>query len=166
MVCSPGYYADRGSIDGNKCVKDCNSTAGYPFRDDNVRQCVSVCTDGAGYADQLAWSCVFKCTPPLYLDDSLPADLKCVGYCTSPDFAYNNTDSGICVVTCPDEPPMFGDIVDGYRICVEVCQVGFFGDQTSGSVRWCVANCPNGTFAQNDTLRRCVTRCNGTTYGR
>jgi len=29
-----------------------------------------------------------------------------------------------------------------------------------------VPNCPNNTFAQNDTLRRCVTRCNTTTYGR
>ena len=61
---------------------------------------------------------------------------------------------------------MFGDVVDGYRICVEVCQVGYFGDQTAGSLRYCVQNCPANTFAQNDTLRRCVTRCNLTTYGR
>ena len=26
-------------------------------------------------------------------------------------------------------------------------------------------NCPSGTFAQNDSLRRCVTLCNSTTYG-
>jgi hypothetical protein len=44
--------------------------------------------------------------------------------------------------------------------------VGLFGDQTSGSYRHCVANCPNGTFAQNDSLRLCVTRCNATTFGR
>lgn len=44
--------------------------------------------------------------------------------------------------------------------------MGYYGDQTSGSYRWCVPNCPNNTFAQNDTLRRCVTVCNTTTYGR
>ena len=118
MVCSRGYYADRGSVDGNKCVIDCNTTGGYPFKDDNLRQCVSVCSPGAGYADKLAASCVFNCTPPLYLDDSDTNNLVCTGYCPSPYFAYNNSDSGICVIACPEEPPMFGDVVDGYRICV------------------------------------------------
>ena len=166
QVCSPGYYADKGTSTGNKCVKNCNQTGGYPFRDDNLRQCVDVCSPGAGYADPLAQSCVFNCTPPLYLNDSVPTELTCVGYCASPYFAYNNSDSGICVLTCPEEPPMFGDFVLGHRICVDVCQVNSYGDQTAGSFRWCVPNCPANTFAQNDTLRRCVTRCNTSTYGR
>lgn len=163
-MCSPGYYADRGSAEGNKCVRNCNQSGGFPFRDDNVRQCVAVCT--AGYADKLAESCVFNCTPPLYLNNSVPTELTCIGHCGSPYFAFNNSDSGICLITCPDEPPQFGDVLDGYRLCVEVCQMGTYGDQTDGSVRWCVAHCPNHTFAQNDTLRRCVTRCSDGTYGR
>ena len=151
---------------GNKCVKNCNQTGGYPFRDDNLRQCVAVCSPGAGYADPLAQSCVFNCTPPLYLNNSVPTVLTCVGYCASPYFAYNNSDSGICVLTCPEEPPMFGDLVLGHRICVEVCQMGTYGDQTAGSFRWCVSGCNPNTFAQNDTLRRCVTRCSNGTFGR
>ena len=101
MVCSPGYWADRGSVDGNKCVKRCNQTAAYPFRDNNVRQCVSVCSSGAGYADKIAEACVYNCTPPLYLNNSVAAELTCIGHCASPYFAYNNTDSGICLLTCP-----------------------------------------------------------------
>lgn len=54
LVCSPGLYADIGS--GNTCVTRCNQTGGYPYRDDDVRQCLSVCTNG--YADPLAESCV------------------------------------------------------------------------------------------------------------
>lgn len=73
MLCSPGYYADRGSVDGNKCVRDCNQTGGYPFRDDGVRMCVAICSPGAGYADKTAQSCVFNCTPPLYLYDAVPS---------------------------------------------------------------------------------------------
>lgn len=61
---------------------------------------------------------------------------------------------------------MFGDVVNGHRVCVEVCQANSFGDQTAGSFRWCVPTCPANTFAQDDSLRRCVTRCNSTTYGR
>lgn len=163
-VCSPGYYADRGSVYGNKCVKNCNQTGGYPLRDDHIRQCVSICT--AGYADQLAESCVFNCTPPLYLNNSVSTELTCVGHCTAPYFAYNNSDSGICILICPEQPPFFGDIVNTHRVCVEVCQIGTFGDQTDGSLRECVPHCPNGTFAQNDTLRRCVKRCSDDTYGR
>lgn len=96
----------------------------------------------------------------------MPTELTCTGHCTSPYFAYNNTDSGICLTVCPEEPALFGDVVDGYRLCVEVCQMGTYGDQTTGSLRYCTAHCPNNTFAQNDTLRRCVTRCSDGTYGR
>ena len=35
LVCSPGYYADRGS--SNKCVSRCNQSAAYPYKDDNIR---------------------------------------------------------------------------------------------------------------------------------
>lgn len=118
MVCPPGYYADKGSKFGNKCVFDCNQTGGFPFRDSNIRQCVSVCSSGAGYADPLAQSCVYNCTPPLYLNNSVSAELTCVTSCAANYFAYNNTDSGICVLTCPEEPPLFGDVVGGVRICV------------------------------------------------
>jgi hypothetical protein len=101
MVCPPGYFADRGSKFGNKCVFDCNQTGGYPFRDSNIRQCVSVCSAGAGYADPLAQSCVYNCTPPLYLNNSASSELTCVTNCAGNYFAYNNTDSGICLLTCP-----------------------------------------------------------------
>ncbi len=110
-LCTLGLYADKGSQYGNKCVYNCNQTGGYPFRDDNTRQCVSICT--SGYADPLAQSCVYNCTPPLYLNSSVGTQLTCVYGCASPYFAYNNSDSGICLLTCPEDPPLFGDMVDG-----------------------------------------------------
>ena len=148
-------------------MASCNQTGGYPYRDESIRKCVSVCT--IGYADPLAQSCVFNCTPGLYLngsDSSNQTYKKCTENCTSPYFAYNNTDTGICIEICPVVPPYFGDTVGGLRICVEVCSVGSYGDQMNNSYRHCVSQCPNTTFAQNDTLRRCVTRCNVSTYGR
>ena len=69
---------------------------------------------------------------------------------------------------CPDEPPLFGDILSGAGVCVEVCQEGSFGDQRTvaeGGLRHCLPACPIGWFAQNDTLRRCVLVCNSTTFG-
>ena len=60
---------------------------------------------------------------------------------------------------------MFGDIVGGKRLCVDVCQTDKFGDQDPAGGRLCRNPCPLGWFAQDDTLRRCVTRCNSTTYG-
>ena len=66
----------------------------------------------------MAQSCAYNCTPPLYLNDSVSTELTCVSSCASPYFAYNNTDSGICLLTCPDYPPLFGDVVNGVRICV------------------------------------------------
>jgi hypothetical protein len=116
-VCSPGLFADKGS--SNKCVTRCNQTGGYPYRDSDLRQCVSVCSNG--YADPIAQSCVFNCTPGLYLNGSDQSNQTykiCSYNCTSPYFAYNNTDSGICVQTCPEEPILFGDTVGGLRICV------------------------------------------------
>lgn len=69
-------------------------------------------------------------------------------------------------MTCPNNPPLFGDVVNGLRVCVEVCQVGKFGDQVNTSYRHCISQCQNGTFAQNDSSRLCVIRCNISTYGR
>ena len=34
-----------------------------------------------------------------------------------------------------------------------------------GGTRTCIPTCPNGYFAQDDSLRRCVLRCNSTTFG-
>ena len=34
------------------------------------------------------------------------------------------------VVTCPINPPLFCDIIDGLRVCMPVCQDGLFGDQS------------------------------------
>lgn len=116
-VCSPGLFADRGS--SNKCVTRCNQTGGYPFRDSDLRQCVSVCSNG--YADPIAQSCVFNCTPGLYLNGSDQSNQTyriCAYNCTTPYFAYNNTQSGICLQTCPEDPILFGDTVAGLRICV------------------------------------------------
>jgi hypothetical protein len=139
---------------------------------------VSICT--LGYSDATSQNCVFSCTPGFYLSgvDQTNQTLKiCVTTCTAPYFAYNNSDSGICLKTCPNYPPTFGDVVEGIRICVSICQSGYFGDQTNStgnnygtytedSFRKCVPRCAANTFAQNDTLRRCVTRCNSTTFGR
>lgn len=69
-------------------------------------------------------------------------------------------------MTCPSYPRYFGDVISGLRICVEVCQVGYYGDQVNTSYRHCVTQCQNNTFAQNDSSRLCVTRCNSSTYGR
>ena len=60
---------------------------------------------------------------------------------------------------------MFGDVIGVQRLCVSVCQTNTFGDQAPLNERLCVPTCPTGWFAQNDALRRCVTRCNSTTYG-
>lgn len=100
LLCSPGLYADVGS--NNFCVSRCNQSGAYPYKDDNIRQCVSICT--LGYADPTAQACVFNCTPGLYLNgtDSTNTTHKvCASNCSSPYFAYNNTDSGICLETCP-----------------------------------------------------------------
>jgi hypothetical protein len=140
LLCSDGLYADIGS--GNTCVTGCNQTGGYPFRDDSTRQCVSVCVDG--FADPIAQKCVFNCTPGLYLNgsDTNTQSYKICAYnCTSPYFAYNNSDTGICIEICPIVPPHFGDVVGGLRVCVEVCQVGYFGDQVNSSYRHCVQQC-------------------------
>ena len=67
---------------------------------------------------------------------------------------------------CPEDPILFGDFwTNGTRLCVSVCQTGKYGDQIPLGDRNCKTPCPDGWFAQNDALRRCVTRCNSTTYG-
>jgi len=51
------------------------------------------------------------------------------------------------------------------RWCVPICQANTFGDQSPGSRRFCGGTCPTSWFAQDDNLRRCVSRCNSSTYG-
>ena len=72
----------------------------------------------------------------------------------------------MCVTRCPENPPLFGDEVDGFRICVDVCSGDNFGDQDPLGDRDCVPTCPDGYYAQADDLRRCVLRCNTTTFAR
>lgn len=51
------------------------------------------------------------------------------------------------------------------NLCVEVCTAGTFGDETATNFRECRKTCPSPYFAQNDDQRRCVKRCNSTTFG-
>jgi hypothetical protein len=105
-----------------------------------------------------------NCTPGSYADSSI-ANKTCKLICPSDYFADNSTGYGVCVQTCPEDPPLFGDVIGVNRLCVSICQTSKFGDQSPGSRRFCGGTCPTNWFAQDDSLRRCVTRCNSTTYG-
>ena len=118
------------------------------------------------FSDAVEGSCVYNCSAGLYKDDlSDPSDKRCVGNCVSPNWGDNSTEYGTCVRRCPENPPLFGDTVDGFRVCVEVCTEDTFGDQSPSGYRECDAECPSGWFAQDDELRRCVAVCNDTTFG-
>ncbi len=109
-------YADVGSL--RTCVGTCNSTGGYPFRDESTKKCVNFCPDDPYlFADSVLGSCVYNCTPGYYADSSV-ANKTCVINCYSPQYGDNSTGYGKCVSRCPDEPPLFGEIVSGLRMCV------------------------------------------------
>lgn len=167
QVCqTQDLYADVDS--GNKCVSVCNQTGSTPFRDPTTKKCVNICPlDKKLFADTTAKSCVYNCTPGTYAYDNAPTDTNktCVDICPGLFFADNSTGYGVCVLRCPEDPILFGDVVAGKRLCVAVCQTGMFGDQDPVGGRLCRNPCPSGWFAQNDALRRCVVRCNSTTYG-
>lgn len=117
------------------------------------------------YSDPEEGSCVYNCSLGRYRDSTNPADKVCVRNCVAPNWGANTTGYGICRRACPSNPPLFGDVVNGYRVCIEVCSDGLFGDQSPTGYRECIPTCPSGWFAQEDELRRCVLRCNSTTYG-
>ncbi len=122
------------------------------------------------FADTAAKSCVYNCTPGTYAYNNIPyvpaSDNKtCVSQCPGDFFADNSTGYGLCVKRCPDDPPLYGDVRGNDRLCVQVCQVGFYGYLDAVKGRLCNQTCPNGFFSQNDSTRLCVKRCNSTTYG-
>lgn len=157
-------YADVDS--GNKCVTECNQTGATRFRDPTTKTCVSACpVDKQLFADTTAKSCVYNCTPGTYAYSHVPANKRCMTACLPPYFADNSTGYGVCITRCPEDPILFGDVRGVDRLCVPVCQANFFGDQDPANGRLCVNPCPSGWFAQDDSLRRCVKRCNSTTYG-
>ena len=149
-------------------MAECNQTGLSPFRDFTTKKCVNSCPIAKKlFADSLVKSCVYNCTPGTYAYDNVPTDNNktCVSVCPGVYFADNSTGYGLCVLKCPEDPILFGDVVGVNRICVPVCQSSNFGDQNPLGGRLCRSFCSSGWFAQNDNLRRCVTRCNSTTYG-
>lgn len=164
-VCqTPNLYADVGS--SNICVAVCNQSVTTKYRDFSTKKCVDICPDDPyTFSDLTTQNCVYNCSLGTYRDAlSIPTDKRCVTNCVG-NWGDNSTGYGVCVARCPEDPPLFGDTVAGFRICVEICSVNSYGDQSPTGNRACLPGCPAGYFAQNDTLRRCVTRCNSTTYG-
>lgn len=167
MTChTQNLYADVYS--GRKCVAVCNQSGLTPFRDPTTKTCVNICpTDKKLFADTAAQSCVYNCTPGTYSYDNSPSDTNktCVSNCPGLFFGDNSTGYGVCVLRCPENPILFGDVIGVSRICVSICQINTYGDQDPNNGRLCGGTCPAGWYAQNDNLRRCVRRCNSTTYG-
>lgn len=154
-----GLYSDASS--SRTCVPECNNLTGLtPWADDSTRRCVSDCNNTMSkyLADNTTWKCVFDC-PLTHVADFTTSAPKCVVTCPSGWFADATGGTfKICVQRCPDDPPQFGDTYGGLNLCVSVCAMGTYGDETGN--RLCRATCPRPYFAQNDTLRRCVKICN------
>lgn len=140
LGCSGSYFADPGinkcvqicqtqnlysDVDsGNKCVSECNQAGSTPFRDSTTKKCVNICPlDKKLFADTTAKSCVYNCTPGTYAYDNSPTDSNktCVNNCPGLFFADNSTGYGTCVLRCPEDPILFGDVIDLQRLCVSVC---------------------------------------------
>lgn len=158
-----GLYADVYS--SRSCVPNCNISDSTPWADDSTRQCVSDCNDTviSYLADNSTWKCVYNCTSP-YVADFTTVAPKCVMTCPSGWFADSSVVNGpICVQKCSSNPPQFGDKYNNLNLCVSVCAMGTYGDETGN--RLCSTTCPSPYYRQNDTLRRCVLKCNSSSYG-
>ena len=68
----------------------------------------------------------------------------------------DSTGRRICVLTCPDIPDRYADLV--LRICVDMCNSSMYGDPTT---RNCVGvgQCPAPDYFSYQTTRRCVKTC-------
>jgi hypothetical protein len=72
---------------------------------------------------------------PLIVTDD---NKTCVSQCPADYFADNSTGYGQCILRCPSDLPLFGDIIGFDRLCVPICQNGFYGDQDPNNGRLCV----------------------------
>ena len=87
---------------------------------------------------------------------------RCVVSC--PDIYYADSsivEGGQCVINCAQQ---FRFRENSTKSCVDICPLSeaTFGDSTGDM---CVKTCPDGTFAQQDANRRCVSRCTANTWG-
>ena len=115
------------------------------YAENNSRVCVLYCpkTPSMTYADvYVTKRCVVTCPDIYYADSSILEGGQCVINCAG-TFRFRENSTKSCVDTCPLAEVTFGDTV---------------GDM-------CVKTCPDGTFAQQDANRRCVSRCAANTWG-
>ena len=62
---------------------------------------------------------MYNCSIGRYRDDLTSiSNKRCVTDCASPNWGDNSTGYGQCVAVCPVNPPLFGDTIDGFRVCV------------------------------------------------
>lgn len=150
-TCSSTPIATYSENVGYTCVIPtlCPVSPSMTFGENDTRTCTASCRQSptVQYADPVSQTCVDQCQS---LATRWYGDLS--------------TGSPKCVIICPTVPRTFGE--NSTNLCVTLCPLGTFGDQTAN--RSCLTNCPtvSGTlYFSQDSERICVTVCKNDTWG-